>query len=65
MGARMSKQSEDDSKASCTCRMSHVRSTDIDPPELILDKWCPVHGRDPDQAYEEWRDRQMMEKDYE
>jgi hypothetical protein len=21
------------------------------------DKWCPVHGKDPDQAYEEQRDR--------
>ena len=22
------------------------------------DQWCPVHGRDPDQAYEEKRDRE-------
>jgi hypothetical protein len=42
----------------CTCRMSVVHSIDIDPPEPIIDKWCPVHGRDPDQAYEEWRERQ-------
>jgi hypothetical protein len=54
----------------CTCRMSIVHSTDIDPPEPVLDKWCPVHGRDPDLAYEEWRDRQYektpfyMEDDY-
>jgi hypothetical protein len=22
------------------------------------DRWCPVHGKDPDQAYEERRERQ-------
>jgi hypothetical protein len=42
----------------CTCRMSPVHSTDIDPPEPIVDRWCPVHGRNPDHAYEEWRDWQ-------
>jgi hypothetical protein len=41
----------------CTCRMSVVGPTDIDPPEVKRDKWCPVHGRDPD--YE--RDRQIDE----
>jgi hypothetical protein len=45
-------------KQGCTCRMSIVHWTDIDPPEPILNNWCPVHGRDHDQAYEEWRERQ-------
>jgi hypothetical protein len=34
----------------CTCRMSPVNTTTIDPPEPIIDGWCPLHGRrDPDQ----------------
>jgi len=43
----------------CTCRTPHVRITDIDPPayKSIRDKWCPIHGKDPDEAYEEMRDR--------
>ena len=42
----------------CTCRAPIVHSTDIDPPDgRILDKWCPIHGRDPDEAYEEMRER--------
>ena len=42
----------------CTCRPPIVHSTDIDPPDgRILDKWCPIHGRDPDEAYEEMRER--------
>ncbi len=33
----------------CTCRMSSVNSATIDPPEPILDPWCPIHSnRDPD-----------------
>ena len=32
----------------CTCRAREVWPTDISPPEVKLDKWCPVHGRDPD-----------------
>jgi len=43
----------------CTCRAPIVHSTDIDPPDgRILDKWCPIHGRDPDEAYEEMRERE-------
>lgn len=43
----------------CTCRTATPRSTDIDPPAYrsIVDPWCPVHGRDPDNEYEEARDR--------
>ena len=46
-------------KEECTCRTPYVRSTDIDPPAYrsIRDKWCPVHGKDPDEAYEEMRDQ--------
>lgn len=29
----------------CTCRMETVHSASIDPPEPILNQWCPVHGR--------------------
>lgn len=38
----------------CTCRMESVNSASIDPPEPIIDQWCPVHGgRDPDVEYEQ------------
>lgn len=49
---------EDTDDEECTCRTPMVHSTDIDPPEYksIRDKWCPVHGKDPDEAYEEARD---------
>lgn len=51
---------EDDDKfftADCTCRMETVNSASIDPPEAIIDPWCPVHGhRDPDREYEQARD---------
>ena len=46
----------------CTCRMPVVHSTDIDPPEPILDRYCPIHGDggpDPDEAYDARRDRQF------
>jgi len=29
----------------CECHMSSVNSATIDPPEPILNQWCPVHGR--------------------
>jgi hypothetical protein len=33
----------------CTCRMQSVNSASVDPPEPIVDGWCPLHGgRDPD-----------------
>lgn len=40
----------------CTCRMSSVNTATIDPPEPILDKWCPLHGKDPDRELERLRD---------
>ena len=41
----------------CTCRMETVHSASIDPPEPIIEPWCPVHGnRDPDAEYERRRD---------
>jgi hypothetical protein len=44
----------------CSCRMQTVYATMIDPPEPIVDKFCPLHGGcDPDAAYEKWRDKQM------
>jgi hypothetical protein len=50
---------EDTDDEECTCRTPVARSTDIDPPayKSIRDPWCPVHGRDPDEAYEERRQR--------
>ena len=45
----------------CTCRTPVAKSTDIDPPAYrsIRDKWCPVHGKNPDDAYDEMRDRKL------
>lgn len=41
----------------CTCRPRQARSNDIDPPEgRVLDRDCPVHGRDPDADRESQRD---------
>lgn len=41
----------------CTCRLETVHSASIDPPEMILNPWCPRHGgRDPDAEYEQRRD---------
>jgi hypothetical protein len=46
----------------CTCRMETVHSASIDPPEPIVDQWCPLHGwRDADREYDEMRDRQWDE----
>lgn len=42
--------------AGCTCRLSTVNSATIDPPEPVLDEWCPVHGRDPDWELQKRRD---------
>jgi hypothetical protein len=45
----------------CTCRLETVSSASIDPPEMILDPWCPVHGtRDPDFELEQQRDDAMF-----
>lgn len=44
-------------EAGCTCRMESVNSASIDPPEPIIDRYCPVHaGYDPDRALQEARD---------
>jgi hypothetical protein len=43
----------------CTCRLAPVHCTDIDPPDMIVDRHCPAHGDggpDPDEAYERKRD---------
>jgi hypothetical protein len=40
----------------CTCRMESVNSASIDPPEPIINEWCPVHGRDPDWELQKRRD---------
>ncbi|MGH8261390.1 MAG: hypothetical protein ACREUG_17040 [Steroidobacteraceae bacterium] len=31
----------------CTCCLSSVYATDIDPPELVRDRDCPMHGEEP------------------
>jgi hypothetical protein len=43
----------------CSCRLESVNSATIDPPEIIIDCHCPVHGDggpDPDEAYDRMRD---------
>ena len=40
----------------CTCRMSSVWATDINPPEIKVDKWCPLHGKEPDYERDKCRD---------
>lgn len=41
----------------CTCRMETVWSNSIDPPEPIIDGWCPLHGnRDADWELQQQRD---------
>jgi hypothetical protein len=46
----------EDRESACTCRWSTINSASIDPPHKIPDKWCPVHGLDPDEEYERRRD---------
>ncbi len=41
----------------CTCRLESVNSASIDPPEMIVNEWCPTHGRDPDEELQKQRDR--------
>ena len=48
----------------CTCCYSPVNSATIDPPHLIRDEWCPIHGRDPDAEYERRRDEARDEPAY-
>jgi hypothetical protein len=47
---------------SCTCRMNSVNSASLDPPEPILDPWCPIHGKDPDVEYEKRRDDALWDR---
>ena len=43
----------------CTCHLETVNSASREPPDWIRNPDCPIHGwRDPDRAYEDWRDRQ-------
>ena len=41
----------------CTCRQTGLGPNDPDA-GWRLDKWCPVHGKDPDDALDEMRERQ-------
>mgnify|MGYP001295900096 CR=1 FL=1 len=44
----------------CTCRMESVHPTMIDPPEPIIDRFCPLHGRDdPDRKRDEMLDERV------
>ena len=41
----------------CTCRRTGLGPGDPDD-GWKLDKWCPVHGLDPDEEYEKMRERE-------
>jgi hypothetical protein len=56
------RQLREDSDPRCSCRMETVDSASTEPPELIRDEWCPVHGRDPDAELDRRRD-DAMERD--
>jgi hypothetical protein len=46
-------------EAVCSCTMPYVDSATVDPPEPILDRYCPIHGDggpDPDAALEAQRE---------
>lgn len=40
----------------CTCRRTGRGGNDPDAGWKV-DKWCPIHGRDPDEEYEKMRER--------
>lgn len=40
----------------CSCRTPFAHSAMIDPPEPVLDRNCPIHGRDPDYELQKQRD---------
>jgi len=46
----------------CICRAPVAGPTDIDPPEVKIDRNCSLHGIDPDRARED-RDDQAGECD--
>jgi len=51
----------------CTCRMPYVPSAALEPPEPILDRYCPVHGDggpDPDHALEARRDQIRQDRHF-
>jgi len=55
---------DDDDDPRCTCRLESVHSAMIDPPEMILDPWCPVHGRrDPDEERQRAIDDAAWDRD--
>ena len=46
----------------CICTMQSVNSASIDPPEPVIDEWCPVHGhRDPDDERDARIDDEIFE----
>ena len=46
-------------RAGCTCFMSVVHATDIDPPEPVRDRDCPIHGDcDGDDRYDLMREEE-------
>ena len=46
----------------CTCREEPISIVMIDPPEIMVDRNCPVHGIDPDAEYE--RKIDQMKEDF-
>jgi hypothetical protein len=49
--------SEEAREEGCTCRWRSLGGNDPDA-HAELDEWCPVHGRDQDEALEDMRDRE-------
>lgn len=49
----ISEQDEAREAAQCTCRARAARPTDMEPPEVMRDRNCPLHGIDPDRARED------------
>ena len=51
----------------CTCRTPYVSSAALEPPEPILDRYCPVHGDggpDPDAAWDARLDQIREDRDF-
>ncbi len=46
---------DDFGQGECTCRRMGLGGNDPDA-YWRLDRWCPVHGEDPDYAWEDRRD---------
>jgi len=46
----------------CTCSAPIAGPTDIDPPEMKTDPWCPTHGwRDADRERDARVDRELTD----